>query len=88
MQFNPVIFLNKSLKMPVKTKMPFDNRISASKALSTNDMWSKTIGHDPYASSNDSTLRNQEAMLAEQSESLLQLAKMTKLSGDDSRSMN
>ena len=29
--------------------MPHNNRMSASTALRTNDMWSKTIGHDPYA---------------------------------------
>jgi len=28
--------------------MPHNNRMSASTALRTNDMWSKTIGHDPY----------------------------------------
>ena len=30
-------------------KMPHNNRVSSSVALKTNDMWSKTIGHDPYA---------------------------------------
>lgn len=32
-----------------RVRMPHNNRMSASTALKTNDMWSKTIGHDPYA---------------------------------------
>ena len=32
-----------------RVRMPHNNRMSASTALRTNDMWSKTIGHDPYA---------------------------------------
>ena len=35
-------------------KMPHNNRVSASVALRTNSMWSKTIGHDPYASKESS----------------------------------
>ena len=29
--------------------MPHNNRVSASTALRTNDIWSKTIGYNPYA---------------------------------------
>jgi len=29
--------------------MPHNNRVSTSNALQTSDIWSKTIGHDPYA---------------------------------------
>jgi len=32
-----------------RTRMPAGNRMSSSAALKTNDMWTKTIGYDPYA---------------------------------------
>jgi hypothetical protein len=34
--------------------MPANNRVSGSVALKTNDIWTKTIGHDPYKSSTES----------------------------------
>jgi hypothetical protein len=40
------------LKMPAtagRVKMPANNRVSSSVALRTTDVWSKTIGYDPYA---------------------------------------
>lgn len=33
--------------------MPHNNRVSGSAALRTNDMWSKTIGHNPYAAGDE-----------------------------------
>ena len=32
-----------------RVKMPANNRVSSSVALRTTDVWSKTIGYDPYA---------------------------------------
>jgi hypothetical protein len=40
------------LNMPAtagRVKMPANNRVSSSVALRTTDVWSKTIGYDPYA---------------------------------------
>lgn len=59
------------------TRMPAHNRVSGSGALKTNDMWSKTIGHDPYASSADQTT---EAS-SEQFEGLKFLAKIQNAGG-------
>lgn len=61
-----------------KPRMPHNNRVSSSVALKTNDMWSKTIGFDPYAgneATQDSKAREEQAT------SLLLLAKMSNLSG-------
>ena len=38
-------------------RMPHNNKMGTSRTLETNNMWSKTIGHDPY--SNNSELDNQ-----------------------------
>jgi cytochrome c biogenesis protein CcdA len=39
-----------------RVKMPANNRVSSSVALRTTDVWSKTIGYDPYAGANTDTL--------------------------------
>lgn len=47
----PPLVLTESI-MPAtagRVRMPHNNRVSSSSALKTNDMWSKTIGYDPYA---------------------------------------
>jgi Zinc knuckle len=44
-------------------KMPANNRVSGSVALKTNDIWSKTIGHDPYASSTDAAASSSAGQL-------------------------
>lgn len=59
--------------------------MSGSLALKTNDMWSKTIGHDPYQSNAEVADRNDKAAMVEQSESLMLLAKISKLSGTEVR---
>lgn len=61
--------------------MPHNNRISASTALKTNDIWSKTIGYDPYASSNEV----QDSKDSDQASALMMLARMSNLSGVESR---
>jgi len=63
--------------------MPHNNRVSASAALRTNDMWSRTIGHDPYAA--DSEKVKQQEDNSDQAASLMLLAKMSNLSGVESR---
>lgn len=55
-------------------KMPANNRVSGSVALKTNDIWSKTIGHDPYASS--STESGRAVSGSGNLEGLMQLAKI------------
>jgi len=69
--------------------MPHNNRVSGSIALRTNDMWSKTIGHNPYAnqaeeesSQADGTLASNSSIAADH---LMLLAKMSNLSGVESR---
>eukprot|EP01031_Cornospumella_fuschlensis_P033826 gene33825-40927_t len=62
--------------------MPHGNRVSGSSALKTNDIWSKTIGYDPYANSNES---KNDADVEAQRASLMLLARMSNLSGSESR---
>ena len=38
-----------------RVKMPANNRVSSSVALRTTDVWSKTIGYDPYAGAHIAT---------------------------------
>jgi hypothetical protein len=59
---------------------PHNNRVNASSALRTNDMWSKTIGFDPHAPSESSNDQDEKA-IQEQTASFLLLAKMSNLSG-------
>ena len=61
-------------------KMPHNNRLSSSSALRTNDMWSKTIGYDPYANNEEGRAAD-EASASEQAAGLLLLAKMSNVSG-------
>lgn len=64
--------------------MPHNNRVSASGALKTNDMWSKTIGYDPYAALADNAIKLNTTS-TEQTASLLLLVKLSKFSGSESR---
>ncbi len=65
-----------------RVRMPHNNRVSASGALKTNDIWSKTIGYDPYAEKDE--LKPQLNSL-EQSENLKLLVKMSNIAGSESR---
>eukprot|EP00602_Paraphysomonas_sp_CaronLab_P004416 CAMPEP_0185034358 /NCGR_PEP_ID=MMETSP1103-20130426/24169_1 /TAXON_ID=36769 /ORGANISM="Paraphysomonas bandaiensis, Strain Caron Lab Isolate" /LENGTH=154 /DNA_ID=CAMNT_0027570987 /DNA_START=113 /DNA_END=577 /DNA_ORIENTATION=- len=47
-------------------------------------IWTKTIGHDPYAADNDTSAEDSK-IASEQAAGLLLLAKMSNLSGSDSR---
>eukprot|EP00388_Colpodella_angusta_P041466 GDKK01053338.1.p1 GENE.GDKK01053338.1~~GDKK01053338.1.p1 ORF type:complete len:204 (-),score=41.62 GDKK01053338.1:85-696(-) len=67
-----------------RVRMPHNNRVSASAALRTNDMWSRTIGHDPYAADSEKG-KQQDQDNSEQTASLMLLAKMSNLSGVESR---
>ena len=63
-------------------KMPHNNRVSSSVALKTNDMWSKTIGHDPYANmETESERKIQKEQHDQQSATILRLAKISQVSG-------
>ena len=65
------------------SKLPHNNRMSSSSALRTNDIWSKTIGYDPYANDGDAAVAAEKAAAAaEQQASLLLLAKMQNVSGE------
>eukprot|EP01038_Epipyxis_sp_PR26KG_P004999 gene4999-6984_t len=66
------------------SRRPASNRVSASVALKTNDMWSKTIGYDPYAAGNEPEITDSIAA-SQQAASLQLLAKMSNLSGVESR---
>lgn len=65
--------------------MPHNNRVSSSGALQTNDIWSKTIGFDPYASSDSKATLAEEAASQEQAAGLMLLAKMSNFAGTESR---
>jgi len=65
--------------------MPHNNKVSGSGALRTNDMWSKTIGLDPHAAANEPASARSALEAQEQAESLMLLAKMSNLSGVESR---
>lgn len=56
--------------------------MSSSTALKTNDIWSKTIGYDPYSSAEQN---KDDAASQEHAASLLLLAKMSNLAGSESR---
>jgi hypothetical protein len=62
-------------------RMPHNNRVSSSVSLQTNDIWTKTIGHDPYSTGDDLIEKEQSDRAA----GLLLLAKMSNLSGSETR---
>jgi hypothetical protein len=64
-------------------KMPHNNRVSSSSSLKMNEIWTKTIGYDPYATGED--LNGKEDELNDRSAGLLLLAKMSNLSGSETR---
>lgn len=67
--------------MSRSVKMPHDNRVSSSVSLRMNDIWTKTIGYDPYAAGNETNNDEQN----ERAAGLLLLAKMSNLSGSETR---
>ena len=58
-----------------KVRMPHNNRMSTSNALRTSNMWSRTIGHDPYAAANEASNAEEERATAQQAQDLLELAR-------------
>lgn len=68
--------------MSRSVKMPHNNRVSSSVSLKMNDIWTKTIGYDPY-SATDNNGNNDEQN--ERAAGLLLLAKMSNLSGSETR---
>jgi hypothetical protein len=68
-----------------RVKMPHNNRVSASVALKTNSIWTKTIGYDPYAAEGQREALENEKIASEHAAGLLLLAKMSNLSGSDTR---
>jgi len=64
-----------------RSRMPHNNRVSGSNALKTNDIWSKTIGYDPYAAKEELV----DSSILEREESLRLLVKMSNVGGSESR---
>lgn len=64
-------------------RLPHNNRVSTSHALKTSDIWSKTIGHDPYASQTggDDGISGDYGSNAEKARGLLELARHQNLTG-------
>ena len=62
--------------------MPHNNRMSTSVALKTSDIWSKTIGHDPYAAAGERNDSSNSAADAEKARGLLELARHQNIAGD------
>merc|ERR1712032_212001 len=56
-----------------RIRMPYNNRVSTSGALRTNDIWRKTIGYDPHAS--HSEFETQEIISEEKKRSLMELVR-------------
>ena len=65
-----------------RTRMPHNNRMSTSGALATSDIWSKTIGHDPYANSTGERHQQDGDDMNEKAKGLLALARHQKVAGD------
>jgi hypothetical protein len=55
--------------------MPHGNRMSSSDALKTNDIWTKTIGYDPYANASES-VKQVDAASEEQQQGLMLMARL------------
>ncbi|KAL9181601.1 hypothetical protein ACHAXT_010406 [Thalassiosira profunda] len=62
-----------------RVRMPHNNRVSTSNALKTSDIWSKTIGHDPYAAQSEQDADAESN--AEKARGLLELARHQNLAG-------
>lgn len=64
--------------------MPHNNRMSTSAALKTSDIWSKTIGHDPYAAAGELQTQDESNGVAdaEKARGLLALARHQNIAGD------
>mmetsp|Transcript_21841 Transcript_21841/g.33178 ORF Transcript_21841/g.33178 Transcript_21841/m.33178 type:complete len:204 (-) Transcript_21841:228-839(-) len=65
-----------------RVHMPHNNRISTSGALATSDIWSKTIGHDPYAATSEGGASG-AAEDEEKAKGLMALARHQKIAGED-----
>jgi len=64
--------------------MPHNNRMSTSAALKTSDIWSKTIGHNPYAAAGEKQEESNSAADAAKAKGLLELARHQNIAGDTS----
>ena len=75
-----------------RARMPHNNRVSSSASLKTNDMWSKTIGYDPYAAEgggDDGGDAAQQAESMERAKGIMALAKISSAEqGNSDRSTN
>eukprot|EP00545_Synedropsis_sp_CCMP1620_P014834 CAMPEP_0119009158 /NCGR_PEP_ID=MMETSP1176-20130426/4184_1 /TAXON_ID=265551 /ORGANISM="Synedropsis recta cf, Strain CCMP1620" /LENGTH=128 /DNA_ID=CAMNT_0006961617 /DNA_START=109 /DNA_END=492 /DNA_ORIENTATION=+ len=70
-----------------RVRMPHNNRVSTSGALATNDIWSKTIGHNPYAAASEdqqADISSNAAENADKAKGLLELARHQNIAGDTS----
>eukprot|EP00814_Leptocylindrus_danicus_P022534 CAMPEP_0116032588 /NCGR_PEP_ID=MMETSP0321-20121206/18262_1 /TAXON_ID=163516 /ORGANISM="Leptocylindrus danicus var. danicus, Strain B650" /LENGTH=103 /DNA_ID=CAMNT_0003508059 /DNA_START=51 /DNA_END=359 /DNA_ORIENTATION=- len=64
-----------------KMRMPHNNRVSTSRALQTSNIWSQTIGHDPYARGDEAVSTEAQSTAAQQSRDLLELARHQNIAG-------
>ena len=61
-----------------RVRTPHNNRMSTSGSLKTHDIWSKTIGHDPYANENEEDSAGNAANAldnAEKAKSVMEMAR-------------
>ena len=75
----PLVLLDFTMVAP---RMPHNNRLSTSGALATSDIWSKTIGHDPYAGAAAAEEPSGQEEQADKAKGLLELARHQKIAGD------
>eukprot|EP01083_Nonionella_stella_P093710 262697_1 len=61
-------------------RMPHNNRMSTSGTLNTNDIWSKAIGHDPYAAGAGGDANASTNLDAEKTKTLLEIARTKNVS--------
>jgi len=62
-------------------RMPHNNRMSTSASLKTHDIWKSTIGHDPYAASEETERDEKTKLNEEKAKTLLQIARSQNVEG-------
>ena len=76
------LYFRKTATMSYKrSRMPHNNRVAAGSALKTTDIWSKTIGHNPYSTQAEQAAESASAAALEKSKGLLELARHQNLTG-------
>lgn len=65
-----------------RVRMPHNNRMATSGSLKTSNIWSKTIGHNPYAAESEEKEATDSAADTEKARGLMELARSQNLTGN------